>query len=319
MSAPAQSNPPAKNSTDEMPETRRVLLGSVAALVTILIWGSWLNITRMGVTSSLTPGDTAILRFVIASLVLVPVIYAQTLFGRTIFGEGDGFDFRALGWRRGILLTVTGGALFITVVSIGMKYAPIADVGAMLPGSMPMFVALFGVLFFGQKIGPAKGAAFAIIVGGVLVFAWEGVSQAGDGRWRGHLLLLTGAASWAVFTHALRSANLTAIKTAFLINIGSIPFLPLLFWQSGSTLLTAPYQDIILQGVFQGVISGVIAMITYTAAIRLIGPSASLFAALTPGIAMLIGIPLLGEQPEVIEVLAIVAICFGLAWSAKAK
>ena len=288
--------------------TRQKALGYTAALTTVCIWGSWLVLTRLGVTTTLTAADTAFLRFAIATALLTPLVLMK-----------GGVNFKELGFKRFCLLTITGGGAFLFIVSIGMRFAPMADVAAMLPGAMPIFVTLFSIIFLKERIGFGKTLALMTITGGVLVFAWEGLANAGDGRWLGHVLLLTGSALWAVFTLLLRGAALTAVQAAFVVNLGSLVFAPLFFWWSGSNLLNAPINDILVQGIAQGVMSGVIAMITYAAAVRLVGSAAALFAALVPGIATLVGIPVLGETPGSFELAAIGIICIGLAWSAKAK
>src|SRR3546814_12895139 len=70
--APLVSAPPAPLATaDLLPRDR--LLGVGAALVTIVIWASFIVVSRFGATHSLTVWDVAFLRYAPTTLLLAPL------------------------------------------------------------------------------------------------------------------------------------------------------------------------------------------------------------------------------------------------------
>jgi drug/metabolite transporter (DMT)-like permease len=281
---------------------RPTLTGIAFALLTVTIWGGWIATTRLAVTTELTPWDAGFLRFLAPSLVLAPVLLRH----------GLGFD-RLGPW--GTLALVAGaGAPFFLVSVAGMRYAPAAHAGALLPGTMPLFVALFAALALGERFSRIRLAGFGLIGAGVLTLgAWEAI--AGDGAaWRGHLLFLSGAALWAVFTVTLRRAGMGAWHAAALVNTYSLAgFAPVYVLWLEPRLLSAPMDVVALQAIGQGVLSGLIAMWAFGEAVRRLGaPRAAAFSALAPAIAALFAIPLLDEWPSPATLAGIAAVGTGV-------
>jgi drug/metabolite transporter (DMT)-like permease len=280
-------------------------VGMAAALATVTIWAAWIALTRKGVTTSLSPVDVALLRYSVPSLVLLPVL-------RRIRPA-----LKQAGTRRSLIMIAGSGAPFFLVCSTGMALAPAADIGTLLPGTMPLFVALFGFLFLRERIGALRLLGFALIFAGAVV----AVGGMGHGSaWRGYPLLLGAASMWACYTLAFRRSGINAWQSAAIVNAGSILLLlPLLLFSGTSRLLDAPLHDILLQGVVQGLVSGLLALVCYGAAVRRLGASnAAAFAALAPGLAALFGVPLLGEIPSLLSLAALLVVGFGVALASGA-
>jgi drug/metabolite transporter (DMT)-like permease len=281
-------------------------LGVAAALATVSIWAGWIALTRKGVTTTLAPVDVALLRYAVPSLVLLPVLWRI----RPALAQA--------GARRSLLMIFGSGAPFFLVCSTGMALAPAADIGALLPGTMPLFVALLGWLALRERIGTARLLGFGLILAGVLAAAIGGLGHAE--AWRGYPLLLAAASMWACYTLAFRKAGINAWQAAAIVNAGSVVLLlPMLFLSGSSRLLDAPTADLLLQGFVQGVMSGLLAMTCYGAAVRRLGASnAAAFAALAPGLAALLGVPLLGEIPSGASIAAILIVGVGVALASGA-
>jgi drug/metabolite transporter (DMT)-like permease len=262
--------------------------------------------TRKGVTTTLAPVDVALLRYTVPSLVLLPVLWRI----RPALAKA--------GAGRSLLMIFGSGAPFFLVCSTGMALAPAADIGALLPGTMPLFVALFGWLALREQIGATRLLGFALILAGAIAAAIGGFGHAE--AWRGYPLLLAAASMWACYTLAFRKAGINAWQAAAIVNAGSvILLLPVLILSGTSRLLDAPAADLLLQGFVQGVMSGLLAMICYGAAVRRLGASnAAAFAALAPGLAALAGVPLLGEIPSGISIAAILIVGLGVALASDA-
>jgi drug/metabolite transporter (DMT)-like permease len=285
-----------------MPARWDLALGIATGLLTAALWGSWVVITRFGVTTSLTPYDVAFLRYALASLVLAPLLLRH------------GLGFKELGLGGSLMLVTGAGAPFFIVSATGMRFAPAADIGALLPGAMPLFVALFSAVWLRERFTPPRLLGLGLIVLGILGVGGWALVASGNGAWRGHALFLCGAALWAGYTLVLRRAGLGAWHAAALVNLYSlVGFAPIYGLALAPRLATAPLADVAVQAVVQSVLSGIVGLWAYAQSVRRLGPSrAAAFSALTPVFAVLIAIPVLGEIPDLVTVLAIVAVCVGV-------
>ena len=288
--------------------TRRdTLIGTAAALVTVTIWAAWIVATRHAVTGTLEPAAVGLLRMAVPALLFAPIWLRTGIAPRGILGL--------------LSLCVLGaGAPFFILVASGMQFAPAADIGPLLPGTMPLFAALLAVLVDRERIGPARLVGYALVVAGILAIAGRGLFALSSGAWRGHLLVLSGAFLWAIYTIAFRRSRLGAIEAAALIGLWStfllLPFgtLPLVeAWRAGHGW------EIAAQAAIQGIFSGVLGLIGYGIAVARLGASkAAAFAALAPGMAALIAIPVLGEIPDIAALICIAATSIGVALASGA-
>ena len=85
-----------------------------------------------------------------------------------------------------------------------------------------------------------------------------------------------------------------------------------------SSLGTATTGEIVVQGLYQGVLMSAVAVITFNRAVGLLGPAAATgIIALVPVVASTLAIPVLGELPAPAEALAILAIAAGVLLVAR--
>ncbi len=90
-------------------------------------------------------------------------------------------------------------------------------------------------------------------------------------------------------------------------------FIPACFLFMSPSLAQSDVLAIVSQGVFQGLFTSVIALLCYTKAVNLLGPGrGSAFAALVPGIVLLLAIPILDEWPGTAELLGVIIITLGM-------
>jgi drug/metabolite transporter (DMT)-like permease len=207
------------------------------------------------------------------------------------------------------------GAPFFLICSLGMTFAPAAHVGVMLPGVMPMFVALFAFLLFGERYSGARLLGYGLVLAGVLGLGGASLLGAGAGDWRGHALLLISAASWACFTLAFKHSGLTAWQAAALINAVSVVLMVAIdAFQDGPSLWDIPWQTVATQGFAQGIMSGLLALAAYSYAVGVLGASkASAFVSLTPALTAVIGAVTLSEWPDGVTVIAVLVVGCGVA------
>ncbi|MCK0198327.1 DMT family transporter [Ancylobacter sp. 6x-1] len=283
------------------------LLGIGGALLAVTIWGGWIVSTRHAVHGHMTPAAVGWLRFVVSGVVLAP------------FWLKVGF------WPKRNLVPFLfcffgAGGLFFLVVGNAMRFVPAADVGPLLPGTMPLIVALVSVVWFRERLGPMRALGFACIALGVLTLSGRGLMEPADGAWRGHLLLLLGATMWAGYTLAFPRTGLKVTELVGLVGL----------W---STLILTPYGlpgvidavqagyggEVLFQLLMQGLLSGVVALMGFGTALEKLGSSrAAAFTGLVPALATVIAIPVLGEHPDVPAIIGVVASGIGVALASGA-
>lgn len=279
------------------------LVGSLAALSSVLIWSGWIVFTRHGVTTDVPAVTLGLLRYAIPTLVMLPLLLRS------------GAAYRKAGWLKCAIMVCGSGAPFFLICSLGMTFAPAAHVGVMLPGVMPMFVALFAVLLFGERFGGARLFGYGMVLAGVLALGGASLLEPGASDWRGHALLLISAACWACFTLAFKRSGLTAWQAAALINAVSVVImLAIDLAQDGPSLWNLPWQILATQGFAQGILSGLLALAAYSYAVTVLGASkASAFVSLTPALTAMIAALSLGEWPDGMAIAAILVVGAGVA------
>ncbi|MET0530094.1 MAG: DMT family transporter [Microvirga sp.] len=281
--------------------SRPALVGWVSALAAVTIWALWVVGTRHAVTHALPPVAVGLLRVGVPAFLLAPVVWRIGLFPKGLTLP------RALG-------LFGAGAPFFLIVAMGMQFAPAAEIGPLLPGTMPLFVALIGWLIFSERLERMRVIGFVLILVGIVCIGGYGLLFAGSGAWRGHVLLLTGACLWGIYTHAYRRSGLSALQAAAFIGFWSflilIPFgTPSLFTAFGNGLAG----PIVMQALLQGFLSGLVGLVLYGIAVDRLGASRT--AALSPlsiVLAALIAIPALGEIPDAAAVIGIVLATLGV-------
>ncbi|UVF19792.1 DMT family transporter [Microvirga terrae] len=281
--------------------TRLDLTGWLAAFATVTIWAVWAVATRHAVTHDLPPAAIGLLRFGVPALLLLP-ISART----GLFPKGLGI-VKSLG-------LLGSGAPFFLIVALGMQYAPAAEIGPLLPGTMPLFVALVGWLVFGERLARLRVAGFGLILLGIVCITGHGLLLSGTGAWRGHLLLLAGAGLWGIYTHAYRRSGLSALQAASLIGLWSF----LLLLPFGAPALVQALGDgqagpVIVQAVVQGFASGVAGIVLYGIAVDRLGASrAAAVSPLSIVLAALLAVPILGEIPDMAALVGIIVATLGV-------
>jgi len=279
------------------------IAGSLAALASVVIWSGWIVFTRHGVTTDMPPVTLGLLRYSIPALVMLPLLVRS------------GAAYRRAGWLKCTIMVCGSGAPFFLICSNAMAIAPAAHVGVMLPGVMPMFVALFAFLLFGERYTGARLAGYGLVLAGVVALGGVSLIEAGAGDWRGHLLLLISAACWACFTLAFKRSGLTAWQGAALINAVSVVIMVVInAIQGGPQLWTVPWQTLAIQGFAQGILSGLLALAAYSYAVGVLGASkASAFVSLTPALTAVIAAVTLSEWPDAITIAAVLIVGSGVA------
>lgn len=295
-----------------MPDSRdkarqNVLIGSAAALATVLIWAGWVVATRHA-AQTLPVAAVGLLRYGIPALALAPIWLRTGLLPRGVSR-----------WLLFVMVAGSGAPFFLLTAN-GMRFAPAAEVGPLLPGTMPLFVAVMSYFIDRERPSILRKLGFVLIAAGIAAIVGfemvSGTASAGPG----HMLVLTGALFWAAYTIAFRRSGLNAFEGAALIAVWStlaiLPFgaLPLI-----EALQSGRGGEIAAQALVQGVLSGIVAVVLFGVSILRLGASrAAAFAALIPALVALLAIPALGEIPAGAAVIGILGTSIGVALASGA-
>jgi drug/metabolite transporter (DMT)-like permease len=284
------------------------LRGALWGLAAISIWVTWILYTRVGVTSAtskMSPYDLVALRFACAGLVMLPIVWRKGLaIGRIGIGT----------W---LLMVGGAGVPYVLLSSSGLQFAPAAQAGALIPGTLPLWAALLALIFLKEHISGWRRIGLALIPLGIITILGAGLFHLETGHWRGQLLFIGASLTWAIFTVAMRYAGrsgLDAIHAAAIVSVVSmVVYEPIYLLFLPHQLASTPWSAIIGQTLFQGIIVSIVSLVAFARAVNILGASlAASFASLVPVLAMLAAIPLLGEIPGKSDVLGIAVITAGV-------
>lgn len=277
--------------------------GYAGAVVTVLIWATWVLATRHTAATPLGTVDIGLIRYGVPAILLAP-IWLKT-----------GLMPKGVPLKLVVVMVAGAGALLFQVTAAALHVTPAAPGGILLGGSMPLATAVIGIVLFGERPDRMRLAGLAAIVAGVVILLAASMQKSGM-TMTGFLLLPLGAVLWAGFTHAFRRSGLSALEGAALIAVWSFLIHLVLAAIYGTHLAEASLSDLALQVTSQGILSGLIATFAYGTAIRALGGSqAAAFTAITPVLATLGGAVFLGESFGAAEITAALVVGAGVVLS----
>jgi len=274
--------------------------GALAAL----IWAGFPAITKLTMTSSaLDAWDVTALRFGIAGLVLLPLFLRRGLNGLR-FGPA-------------LLLACGAGAPYVLLTAGGLAFAPAGHMGVMTPSCMLLCSTVGSWLILKDPLTGGRVLGVLTIFAGLLTLGWDGLANHGERTWLGDAMFLLGGVFWASYTVASRAWRVEPLPTTAVVAVLSlVGYLPPYFWYAGAKLAAAPWRELVIQGVFQGLVSAVVALLFYTRAVALLGAArGAVFAALTPSFSLLFAIPLLHEIPTRLQLAGVVLVTAGMVFA----
>ena len=318
-------------------------VGIIAAVVTILIWSSFIVIARASVKGSLLPLDMVFLRFIGAGVVLLPwgwwIVRSQNQKQKNRPSSTPAparlpFMPSAQTWlglspyefKLTALVGTVGGVGYAMLAYSGFFFAPAAHASVLLPGTLPLSTALVAMWLLKDRITPARAVGLGLIFCGDLLVGGTSLLKAFDGgeTWKGDLLFLSASTCWAFYSVIARKNALDAVKTTIAITVfTAVTYVPvyavlLAFGAITSHLATAPWGEMAFQAVYQGVGSVVISGISFTKMIQHFGPVRStMMTALVPGLSALGAVFFLGEPLHWTLMLGLALVTLGIVFGVR--
>jgi drug/metabolite transporter (DMT)-like permease len=285
-----------------LPPAAAYIRGSLYGIAAVTIWASWIVAVRLGIRTSLAPRDIVAIRFGVSGLILLPYLLKK------------GLAADRLGWPGLAAIMVGGGAPMVLVSYGGLVFAPAAHAASLYTALIPLYVAIVAAVVLGEAFTVAKRIGLVLIVTGVLGIVWGAGGTIGSRQNIGHAMFIGAGILWACYVVAMRRARLDGLHAAAIAAVGSsIGYVPVYAIIFGTSLLNAPWRDLVLQAFIHGFLVAVISFVCIGRAVSILGASnGSAFAALAPAITALLAIPVLGEWPAPGDWIAMLLISGGV-------
>lgn len=308
-------------------------MGIIAAVVTILIWASFIVIARASVKGSLTPLDVVFLRFAGAGIVLLPWGWwlvrsqrRQAIAAKCLPSTQTWLGLSPYGFKRTALVGSVGGVGYAMLAYSGFSFAPAAHASVLLPGTLPLSTTLVAMWLLKDRITRTRAIGLALILCGDVLVGGSSLFKAFDGgeTWKGDLLFLSASTCWAFYSVMVRKNRLDAVKATIAITVfTALTYLPVYALLVGagiisSHLAVAPWGEIVFQALFQGGGTVVISGIAFTKMIQYFGPVRStMLTALVPGLSALGAVFFLGEPLPWTLMLGLALVTLGIVFGVR--
>jgi drug/metabolite transporter (DMT)-like permease len=278
------------------------LLGYLCAASFVCIWSSFMVISRYGTITGIGAYDLTALRFLVAGVATLPFVWFW-------------WPRQLRLWQILLIAFCGPGTLYSLVMYAGLSEAPAAYAGVFANGTIPIFTALMAFILLRQRLGVGSYVAVGVILCGCAALAFSG-TPAGEGNvLLGAAFFVIGSAVLSVYSVLTQKWQVSPKQALVIINIPNmLCFLPVWYFFLPSSLAEVAFSDVVLQGLFQGLGPGFIAIFFFTTAILRLGSTvASGFTASVPAVATLLAIPVLGEVPNLIEWAGVGIVTIGLS------
>ncbi|HIO93450.1 MAG TPA: DMT family transporter [Leucothrix mucor] len=276
-------------------------------LVVMLIWGGTFTSARL-LGGELEPAVSAFLRFLIASVVLLLLLY---------FKEGG---FPRVTRKQFVPLLgmgLTGIAMYNLFFFYALANAE-AGRGALITATNPLIVAVFAAFVFKEKFTPVRVVGFVLCVIGVVLIISRGdvLSLMQNGIGWGELAFLGCAFGWAIYTLIGRFISDQFSSLAIIAYSSSFGTVILFFVALNSDLLGAVSQlnfNASANLLFLSLLGTVVGFVWFQDGVKALGAAkAAVFIYFMPVSAVFWAYIILGEEFTMLLALGAVLVISGI-------
>ena len=169
-----------------------------AIMMLSLLWGSSFIAIKI-IVDEVQPLASFGMRFFIAGLLLVAThyVFLHTIYRRSSKKDYQGNQFKSRQlwkhWLLSALFFIVGGQ---GILALGAQYLS-SGAGALINSTIPIWVAIFMLLFLGKK--PTRLSTAGVIAGfiGLIILVLLTLETEGS-SWVGVVLLIVSSISWAI-------------------------------------------------------------------------------------------------------------------------
>lgn len=263
----------------------KVLLGLFFGASAAFIWSGHAVVARNALTGQgLHVLDLLFCRYIPGALLLAPLAWRE----RHVLA--------ALGAWKLLALSITGGAVNLSLFVTALHFAPASHGATIAPMTGPVAAALAAWWLLRERPTAGRAAALGVMLLGVLLIGWDGLGLH-PGAWRGDLLLLGAGGTWGLFTVLLRRWQVAAIPATAAVSVVSAPMvLPLFLVFRAEEFFALPVPLIAWMVVAQGLLLGVVSMFLFARCVETLGATrAGTISVLVPVMGLLMAAFFLAE------------------------
>lgn len=278
--------------------------GVVYGLLGSCIWGSYMAVSSQGIADGFNAEDLAFLRYLTSALLLLPLLVLSNM-------------FRKVGWQRSVVLTLLAGPVFAVLAVHGFTYAPLIH-GTVIQ-ALSLILSCLLLVLWRCKEKPKFSYLFGLFVLFIGLAAVSGPllpSQVNSSElWKGDLLFVAAGVMWALFMTLIWYWQVDALAVTVVVAVlSALIYCPLYLLLHGPLRISMlDFNQVIEQVLFQGILSGVLALFAFSKAVHYLGVGkAVLFPAFSPAVTMLLGILLFHQIPALSQWLGFTVIAAGL-------
>ena len=287
--------------------TQRTLNDWLLLFALVAMWGSSFMFNGIAV-SSLPPLAIVAGRVGIAAIVLIVFVYAS---GRRL----PALDRH---WWPFVVVALIGNAIPFYLITWGQQVVESALAGILMAFMPLATIVLAHFLVAGEHMTRQRALGFAGgFCGIVLLMGPAALAGIGGDAVRivSQLAVLGGALCYAmqsVLTRLIIKGDVLVAAAATLL-VASLIVVPMALWQTPLSTLAPRWQSVAAV-CWLGVVPTAIATVLYFQLIRSAGPSfMSVVNYLSPGVAVMLGLWIMGEQPSPNAYLGLALILIGIA------
>ena len=280
----------------------------VLLILATILWGGNFVIGR-SVTGEIPPITLAFLRWCLAFIVFLPIVYKQVKRDLPIFREN---------WKIILVLGFTGVATYNTLVYIGVYYT--TSINASLMNSLTS-ILIYILSFIFLKVTVSKNQVIGTIISilGVLFILSRGelsniLSLTFN---KGDLIVLIAVLSWSVYTLLVNkySSVLPGFST-FLVSIavGAVILFPISMIELATTTTPVTWSGhTIFAILYVGIFASIVAFLSWNRGVVKIGANrASIYLNFIPVFATIFATVFLGEQLQLAQIIGGLAVIGGV-------
>lgn len=284
-----------------------VFTGILFAILATVIW-SWNFIIARGLHDAIPPVSLAFYRWLVAAIVLAPIALKKSI---------REYDVIKKNFKYIIITAFLGVTVFNTLIYLAGKTTEAINL-SLIAISSPIFIVIFSLIVFNEKISLKKIAGIAITVTGIVILLTKGeisvllnISFA-----QGDLWMLIAAMIFAVYSILVKKRPPALSRTTFLFStfaIGLFLLIPFYILDLVSHPFPSFNLEITAAILYIGIFASVAAFFLWNRSIEIIGPSnAGLIYYTLPLFSTLWAIIFLNETAKALHFISMILILSGI-------
>ena len=264
-------------------------LSFLLLLIALLIWGFAYVVTKSGL-SELPPMLFALLRYCVASLILLPIALARGGLARLP---------RPIPWKTLVLMAFTGVGLYYVLFNLALAYTT-ASQTALIQSCFPATTAVMAVVWLHERLPRRRILGIALATTGVALIVIRTQSDAtASNPVLGNVLGIASVLTWSAYTIlAKRMADADPIAVTTVVSVlGTVMLVPAALIENADVAITSISADGWLPIIYLGALASAASYLLYTRALRDIDASlVGTFVNLSPVLGVISGVVVLGEK-----------------------